>query len=559
MFHSRFCSLLLVLGLCLPAPATAAVYYVRTDGGTAAQCTGLADAAYPGSGQTQDCAWAHPFWALTSGDPPTWRIQGGDTLLIGPGEYLIGLGAPNSGWCDQGWPYACVLPPLPSGASATQHTVLAGSTWQSGCSQKPQLFGVERADQVIQLDHSSHVTLACLEITDHESCVQHHAFEAARCNRDTYPYGDWASVGIFAADSDDLLFQDLDIHGLADYALLSGRLSDVAMRRVRMAGNGWGGWSGDLGSGSSSNSGAITLQHVTVEWNGCAETWPGLQPADCWGQASGGYGDGVGMASTGGQWLIEDSVFQYNTSDGLDLLYVGRDGATDATITIRRVMARSNAGNPLKTANTAHIENAVAVADCSFFEGKPFAPDIYGQPSMTHCRAGGNALSLDVRQGQNISVINTTIAGEGDCLIISECADTSCDGSETFTLQNLIMLGGPQYGDADQVCALWTGMAFDIQNDYNVVHDTKPGSYTPGSNDITGDPLLRNDSLQSFDGRLQKTSPARDTGLPVGGLIPATDYLGVARPQGPGVDRGAYELRTGVATTPLTPLLLEGE
>ena len=48
------------------ASASGTTYYIRTDGGTAAQCTGTADAPYPGSGTNQLCAWSHPFWALNS-------------------------------------------------------------------------------------------------------------------------------------------------------------------------------------------------------------------------------------------------------------------------------------------------------------------------------------------------------------------------------------------------------------------------------------------------------------------------------------------------------------
>lgn len=85
-------------------------YYVRTDGGTSTECTGTADAPYPGSGTNQPCAWSHPFWALDSdGD---WKISGGDTLIIGPGSYKMGYGAPNtSGWCESDYPYDCDLPP----------------------------------------------------------------------------------------------------------------------------------------------------------------------------------------------------------------------------------------------------------------------------------------------------------------------------------------------------------------------------------------------------------------------------------------------------------------
>ena len=36
--------------------AQGATYYVRTDGGSADECTGQTDAAYPGSGTSQPCA-----------------------------------------------------------------------------------------------------------------------------------------------------------------------------------------------------------------------------------------------------------------------------------------------------------------------------------------------------------------------------------------------------------------------------------------------------------------------------------------------------------------------
>ena len=39
------------------------------------------------------------------------------------------------------------------------------------------------------------------------------------------------------------------------------------------------------------------------------------------------------------------------------------------------------------------------------------------------------------------------------------------------------------------------------------------------------------------------TSPAIDSGLGVGGVVPDVDFLGNARPAGAGVDRGAYEVR----------------
>ncbi|MFU8833554.1 MAG: hypothetical protein ACNA7J_15560, partial [Wenzhouxiangella sp.] len=159
--------LLLIVGI--PA-ASAASYYVRTDGGNASQCTGLADSPYPGSGTNQACAWSHPFMAL----PPlgTPRIQGGDTLHIGSGSYRMGFGAPGANNCHQSWPWECVMPPIPSGPSPDQPTRILGQGHLEGCQQAPELWGTERAWMVVNLEGSSNVEMACLEITDRGSCVE---------------------------------------------------------------------------------------------------------------------------------------------------------------------------------------------------------------------------------------------------------------------------------------------------------------------------------------------------------------------------------------------------
>ena len=82
-------------------------FYIRTDGGDAAQCTGKADAAYPGSGTGQACAWKHPFFAF----PPAAaaRIAGGDTVYIKSGSYMMGLGAPGAAMCHQSWSWDCFM------------------------------------------------------------------------------------------------------------------------------------------------------------------------------------------------------------------------------------------------------------------------------------------------------------------------------------------------------------------------------------------------------------------------------------------------------------------
>ncbi len=531
---------MMAMMFCLPITAITETYYVRPDGGTCLECNGLADAAYPGSGENRDCAWSHPFWALEAGDPPTWRIAGGDTLVIGSGRYMMGHGAPNTDWCSSEGAFQCHLPPLPSGPDPEYPTRIVGAGWEQGCADPPELWGTQRPWYIISLDGTANAEIRCLEITDHSSCVEFHSNSGVACERDDYPFGDWAHYGIYAADSADVLLKDLDIHGLASGGIQAGRIADWTVENVRIAGNGWVGWNGDLEDGDSSNSGTLTFRNWTVEWNGCAETYPGERPDHCWAQSAGGYGDGVGTGATGGHWIIEDSTFRYNTSDGLDLLYLGSDSQTTMA-EVRRCLAVGNAGNPIKVAGSSIIENSVMIADCGFFDGKPFA-----QEMQDHCRAGGNALALAPHRGGTADVVNCTIVGTGDVLVETEQLGT-WDGTEQVRLQNNIFRG---YGDFLQPGDP-TGFVWDPEGlmtgrmDYNLLYNLKyADSGCPvGPNDICADPLFRNPDLAAFDGRLQAGSPAIGSGLPAGslnGLVPDHDFREMPRSRDNGVDRGAY-------------------
>ena len=415
-----------------------ATYYVRPDGGSAAQCTGRVDAPYPGIGENQPCAWKHPFHALPPGGAP--RIAGGDTLMIGAGSYRMGVDAPGADACSRDWPWDCVMAAVPSGPDPGRRTRILGEGWDSGCTAAPELWGAERAGSVLNLTDASHVEVACLEITDHAGCAEFHSGGLA-CARETYPFGDWASAGLYAEDSVDVILRDLNIHGLANAGVWAGRLTDWTVENVRVVGNGWVGWNGDLDGEDDANEGTLHFNHWTVAWNGCAETWPGEEPAGCWAQEAGGYGDGVGTGFTRGHWIIEDSAFLYNTSDGLDLLYA----LPGAQVEVRRTRVAGNAGNQIKTAGPAYLENNIVVGNCGYFDGQPFAYWV------DHCRAAGNALSLTVRRGDRVGIVNNTILGEGDCLVLGECADGNCDGSEALVLRNNILLGAADFLQPDEL------------------------------------------------------------------------------------------------------------
>jgi hypothetical protein len=523
------------------------VYYIRPDGGSAEQCTGLVDAPYPGNGNSQPCAWDHPFRALPPGGPP--RIAGGDTLIVGSGHYMLGYGAPGAGNSDVCYPdgaYECHMPPIPSGPDPSHPTRLLGTGWDAGCADPPELWGTQRADLVLNLTDSSNVEVACLEITDHSGCVESHSGGLA-CERDAYPYGEWAARGLYAEDSAHVTLRDLNIHGLASAGVHAGRLADWTVDRVRIAGNGWVGWDGDLWEGDDSNSGTLLFRRWTVEWNGCGETYPSGEPTGCWGQTAGGYGDGVGTGATGGDWIIEDSAFLHNTSDGLDLLYHSLGGR----VVLNRVRAEGNAGNQVKIAGRVAITNSLLVGNCAFFEGQPFTYNV------DTCRALGNTLELAYTGGEQVSLVNSTFYGQGDGLIGGGPREAhACDGTETLVARNNVFLGDEEALSPGDITFLFYQEGCQdlrLDSDYDIAYTVKDaecgidGDYvTSGVHDLCQDPQLSGPFSGRAYGLLPAArSPAIDTGD--NAICPAVDIRNLARPvdgDGDGnavCDAGAYE------------------
>ena len=530
----------------------AGTLFVRPDGGTASQCTGKVDAPYPGSGLHQPCAWSHPYWALRrEGASASWKLEPGDTLIVASGSYKMGYGAPNTGWCSSSYPWDCHLPPLPSGLDPDHPTRLLGKGWDTGCTSPPQFWGTERALRVLDLTGTSDAVIACLEITDHSGCVCGHSNPATRCKREGSPYGKYADVGLYAADSARILVRDVDIHGLAMAGVQAGRLTDWTVVKVRLAANGWVGWDGDLWEDNSSNQGTLSFRRWLVEWNGCAETYPGKKPNHCWAQSAGGYGDGVGTAKTAGHWIIEDSVFRYNTSDGLDLLYVGQGHLPESSITIRRTIAQGNAGNQIKVNAATRIDNTLIVGNCGYFYRKKFAHPMGERRSGDHCRAGGGALALSLTGGDQVSVVNSTLVGQGDVLIGIGCdSHAACTSQDRVILANNILVGcGDFLQPGDKPAFVWVDDESEppfpgqVQGDHNLAHRVKFSSTFPRRKDpnlIVADPLFVDSRLHAFNGHLAGASPAIDSGSLEEGMM-VRDLDGVFRPQGKGVDRGAFE------------------
>jgi len=458
---------------------------------------------------------------------------------------MMGYGAPNTSWCESDGAFECRLPPLPSGPSPREPTRLVGEDFTTGCKTAPELWGTERAYTLLSLQGTSNAVVDCLELTDHSGCVEFHSDPVVRCQRDAYPYGNWGAAGIEAADSSHVTLRSLNIHGLAEAGIRAGRLADWTVENVRIAANGLVGWEGDVAD-EDSNRGTLHFKRWLVEWNGCAETYPGRRPDSCWGQSAGGYGDGVGTGATGGTWIIEDSTFRYNSSDGLDLLYVSRAPGVPASVRIERSVAYGNAGNQMKTGGPTTIVNSLMVGNCGYFFGKPFGTAMGSRDEGDHCRAAGASVMLDLHGNAAAYLVNNTIVGEGDVLVSTECEWRPCSGSESLTVVNNVFQGAPDWTDPEDTA----GFLWDPENlaagkiDYNVFDAVKMDRCPVGANDRCADPLFVNRKFESFNGYVNAGSPAIDSGLPAGGLnglVPSDDLEGSHRPSGKGVDRGAYE------------------
>ena len=448
--HERWlAALLFCAALFASAGASATTWYVRADGGTPEQCTGRSDAAYPGSGSNQACAWRHPFDAL----PPVGaaRIAGGDTLMIGPGSYKMGYNPPATDpyypVCQGGNSYDCVMQAIPSGPSPSQPTRIIGQGGPS-CAAPPELWGTQAAYTIFDLEGRSNIQIGCLELTDHAQCIRNSGGDAAsvRCENDFYPPNqDWAWQGITASDSANVTLTDLDIHGFGMWGVRAARLTDWTLQRVRINGNGWAGWEGDRNNdnaGGSSNSGTIAFIDAEIAWNGCAEGYPNLGNHVCWGQEQGGYGDGLGAGKTGGHWVFEGGHIHHNASDGLDLLYADGTGS----VKVSGLRAEANAGNQVKASGAVTIENSVLVGNCAAMDGT-------GLYQSELCRAMGNTVSLQPLGSSQVSINHNTITGEGDCLVVSHLGSSA----SRIELRNNALIGAAswprqQTGETGNTC-----------------------------------------------------------------------------------------------------------
>lgn len=445
--------------------AWGATYYVRNDGSTATNCTGLADAAYDGSGTGEACAWRSLATAL----PRTGAlISGGDTVIIdnvdrvgsGQAQYEIGYNGADivhDGTCFNGADYDCTMSAIPAGTLGNE-TKIYGKGYAScstmTVSEKAQLWGSSRVKTV--LIGSNYVDIRCLDITDHDNCMQSGPDEdIIRCDRDcTGGVCDGADTGLDVSNATGVIIQDVDIHGLFR-GIMTYRSGDITATRFNVVANSFVGWDSDL-TGDDSMTGHVILDNSKIIFNGCGEDYPitntnFLNTEDkhhCYSQDQGGFGDGIGLGDgTPGDWTFRNnSMVSWNTSDGVDLLH----GDGTGTVIFNRSKAEGNAGQAFKSSvKDTFVENSEIFGNCGYFYGQSFTATKNTSGTTTafnNCRANGDTIAFsNIVAGQTFYIKNSTILSNGDSMLLS--SGSNCNGSTVFKVDNSILYGGRQWGD----------------------------------------------------------------------------------------------------------------
>lgn len=456
-------------------------YYVRIDGGTLEQCTGTTNAPWNESSGSDACAVKHIFELL---DPRTDEVNmaGGSIVNIlnassnTPSEYAMGRhDTYTSGDCGSSWAYNCTMPSIPAG-TAERPTIIRGGLGTS-CNNKPILWGTGRAKQIFSLDNTSHVELSCLTVTDKSSCIgaSQYPDNSLVCKRGT-PYDKpFADTGVFMRDSNNIKLTNMDIQGLSK-GILAGRIRDVKLEEVNLFANFHAGWDGDiayLGGDGSANTGTIEFKDSSISFNGCGLIYnPGqadhMTPHACAKQSLGGYGDGIGTAKTGGDWIFDNVKVFHNNSDGIDLLYHELGGL----VTVKNSHIEGNAGNQLKVAGNSNIINNIIIGTCAWNSRQD--PSIGGNGE--NCRALGTALSLSYTETDTeVNLINNTVYSEGDCLLSGGNRTNVNRLDQKLTVVNNIFYGMTDYlQDFENTCMYYTEEPYPntlFQN--NLIHKVK--------------------------------------------------------------------------------------
>lgn len=605
-----------MLLLSLPVRCFATTWYVSAIGGTrysanntSGQCNGQAYAAYPGTGVNQPCAfndWRLLYDNQTYGSL-TWVIAGSDTVILDNNQkWRVGFGPTASNadnWCygDDG-PAACFNPPIPPG-TPTNPTRILGINYQDCANghipipgQMTQMFGGFTDSVVLSLYSTQNVDVECIELTSHQTCIQHGSPAVPyTCNDTSSPVDDYASNGFGTNNTTaGITMTNMWIHGLTNDCE-HGSLGPGALTLTGVDLSTCGDSIVNFDDGTLSAAGATyNILYSIVEYGGCNQEYPlvhAIPVESCYGQSNGGYGDGLGTVPGAPiNMTIDHTIFRYSTQDGFD---GGHIQTGNATLKVTNSVAYGNGGQGFKWGpnfTTVTFENNLLVANCNRMAAPlDGAPAGYNANLGDFCRAG-DMLSFNYINGGQILIANNTFLSYASTSYDVQCQDLGSTPSCATTVLNFNNNVTLLYGNTSTVLegALpggWCGQGCNtstlILGNFNrknnlyygmrgscIANDTTQLSATneTATDEVCADPLLQNEVTNAvqlntnleyaldvvagprfgFGGieppgfYLTSGSPAVHTGVPISGLT--TDYAGLAYATPPSM--GALELET---------------
>lgn len=499
-------------------PVSAATYYVRTDGAVPGACDGTAD--LPATSPPH-CAWSNPaiaFPAPPYGGNSVSLLATGDTLKIAGGQYPIGWSptAPNPGTrnCNAGNSSNCGLY-----VNGTNIHVIGDPA------NPAQLYGIGGVYSIFSVDNSVGLEIGNLELTDHSSCMQHNYYPSDACSGNTSA---WGQNGISGKNITGLNLHDLNIHDFGNEGVRISKVHGMTATNTSVDWNAEAGWDFDNGSGDTSSDGAMIFNGGEIVGNGCSRTYPENQVYACVTQNQGGYGDGLGLPHSSGDWQFHNMTVARNGSDGLDTLYLASTG----TVLYDHINAFGNAGNQLKSAGNATVQYSMIDGSCAQYfassprEGQTSPPvpsfmGLYGFDLAGTCRADGIALSFANQPNHHIRVIGNTIIGQGNGLVTTTNEAPGDSNGATIVYANNILdcnnhIQWQTYATGGGVTTQYGTFDYNASpantHSKNIEFGCKDGQLAAG--DLNVDPQLTNPSPIAFNPLLLAGSPAIGAGDP---------------------------------------------
>ena len=562
-----------------------ATWYIRPDGGTryssnvtSGQCDGKHDAAYPGSGTNQPCAFNdfRFMWDDQSYGNDAWVMAGGDTVIIRGCAANANQATPSAPNCRIGWdsntgsgagytwcfgggggPFGCANPTIPAG-TASQHTRILGQNYAScstgnapNQSALTQIFGGFGVNNVFNLAGAQYVDVQCLEITEHNGrCITHGspAYPSA-CSTSIGPgLNDYDGSGILTTNTtSNVLLQDVYIHGHTTSGLQGPIGGAITLNRVNVSFNGFAGWNFDDGSATPDAAGSsITANYVTMEGNGCNEEYPIVHafPAlSCYDLNSGGFGD---------SWSGQQTELDAFTCNHCQMLYNTKDGFIGPHTFIKTLLIEDsesigNMGQQWKWTNTPGASttfvNNLTVGNCNRMSAPmPGAPSNYNQYLSLFCRAAGDVFSFSSNANSTVLLANNTVVAYSNTVFDMNCVVTNDCGTTPFVYTNNLILGytvpGNNFPGANgQAPGLFyfSDPTDSVVSSYNVEFGVRNGDPCGGTI-LCSDPLLVSEpaqgsippesTLDSLDFHPTASSPLVSAGTTYTGL-PSADYYGL--------------------------------